>query len=95
MSIDRTGSERITFSFPKKLISQLRKRAGKGNMSQYVADSVRKRIEFEEKIKLERTLIEGYQARSALHQKLASEFNASEDEAFEKFLLNDQAQRKG
>lgn len=81
--------QKVTLSLPADLTRELRKRTKRGEMSRYVAEAIRSRIEAEERERLRAQLREGYQARASVHRELADEFFTAEEEAFETSLSHD------
>ncbi|OGF55084.1 MAG: hypothetical protein A2Z21_04680 [Candidatus Fraserbacteria bacterium RBG_16_55_9] len=91
----RTAStQKVTFSFPSDLVRKVKQKAPKGEVSRFVAEAVREKLESEERARLREELKEGYQARAALHKELASEFSEAEEEAYSNYLIYAKAQRK-
>jgi metal-responsive CopG/Arc/MetJ family transcriptional regulator len=88
------STEKVTLSFPRDLVRKVKARAAKGELSRFVAEAVREKLEAEERALLREELKEGYRARAALHKELAREFFEAEEEAYSHFIPHGQAQRK-
>jgi len=89
-----TSTEKVTLSFPSDLVRKVKERAPKGEVSRFVAEAVREKLEAEERARLREELKEGYRARAALHKELAREFYEAEEQAYSNYLSHGKAQRK-
>ena len=87
-------TEKLTLSFPADLLEKVRERVEKGEVSRFVAEATREKLEAEERALLREELKEGYLARAGLHRELAEEFYEAEEEAYQRQNSHGKAQRK-
>lgn len=90
----RVHTEKLTLSFPSNLLEKVKERVEKGELSRFVADATREKLEAEERALLREALKEGYIARAGLHRELAEEFYEAEEEAYQRQISHGKAQRK-
>jgi metal-responsive CopG/Arc/MetJ family transcriptional regulator len=87
-------SEKITLSFPADLLEKVKERIDRGEVSRFVAEATREKLEAEERALLREELKKGYIARAGLHRELAEEFYDAEEEAYRRQIGHGEAQRK-
>ena len=80
-----TDTIRLNVTLPKDLAMTLDKLSGRRKRSRFIAEAVKKMIEFKEKENLDRLLVEGYQAARQENQALAKEFEASDLEGWDEY----------
>lgn len=94
MMSHRVHTEKLTLSFPSDLVEKIKGRVEKGELSRFVAEATREKLEAEERVLLREELKEGYIARAGLHRKLTEEFYEAEEEAYQRPISHGKAQGK-
>jgi CopG family transcriptional regulator/antitoxin EndoAI len=93
MKAARTTYERLNVSLPKDTVALLDRAIPKGGRSRFIDEAIRDRVARVSRARLRKQLERGYAARAAADLKMAEEWFAVDEKAWER-LDAEQARRK-
>ena len=80
-----TDPVRLNITLPKKLVQSLDKLAGPRKRSRFIAKALENQIKQHEKAKLEKLLVQGYQATEKESAAFAREFEDTDLEGWDEY----------